>query len=106
MKVAVHHWLVFVTVPDNKTAGRIVSALLKEKLAACVSTFPVSSRYRWKGKTKSAKEVQLFIKTSGPVEKLKRRIVELHPYDVPEILAIEIKKGLPAYLAWMARESG
>ncbi len=106
MKISVHHWLVFVTVPDKKTAKRIVSALLKEKLAACVSSFPVSSRYRWHGKVESAKEIQLFIKTSAPVEKLKNRIFELHPNEVPEILAFEIKKGLPAYLAWMIRESG
>jgi periplasmic divalent cation tolerance protein len=106
MKVAAHRWLVFVTAPDKKTANRIASELLKEKLAACVSAFPVFSRYRWKGKVESAREVQLFIKTSAPVEKLKKRIFELHPYEVPEILAFEIKKGLPAYLAWMNKESG
>lgn len=106
MKIAVHHWLVFVTVPDKITANRIASALLKEKLAACVSSFPVVSQYRWQGKIESAKEIQLLIKTSAPVEKLKKRIFDLHPYEVPEILAFEIKKGLPGYLAWMIKESG
>jgi periplasmic divalent cation tolerance protein len=106
MKVTVHHWLVFVTAPDKKTAHRIASLLLKEKLAACISSFPVFSRYRWRGKVESAKEVQLLIKTAAPVEKLKKRVFELHPHEVPEILAFEIKKGLPAYLAWMVGESG
>jgi len=106
MKVSAHNWVVLVTVPNKKSAGRLTSALLKEKLAACVSAFPVSSQYRWKGKVERAKELQLFIKTSTPIEKLKRRIHELHPYEVPEILAFEVKKGLAGYLSWMCKESG
>lgn len=106
MKGAVHNWLVLVTVPNQKHAKTISSALLKEKLAACVSALPVFSRYWWKGKIEKTKEFQLFIKTSAPIEKLKRKIVELHPYEVPEILAFEVKSGLPAYLAWMIKESG
>ncbi len=106
MKIAVHNWLVLVTVPDKKMQAKLTSALLEEKLAACVSAFPVSSRYRWKGKVERARELQLFIKTSAPIEKLKRRIAELHPYKVPEILAFEVKKGLAQYLTWMRKESG
>ncbi|MGH8003125.1 MAG: divalent-cation tolerance protein CutA [Limisphaerales bacterium] len=106
MKVSAHHWLVLVTVPNKKSQEKLTSALLEEKLAACVSAFPVSSRYRWKGKVERAKELQLFIKTSAPIEKLKRRISELHPYEVPEILAFEVRKGLTPYLAWMRKESG
>ena len=106
MKVAVHNWLVLVTVPDKKAASRLTSVLLKEKLAACVSAFSVLSRYRWKGKIETAKELQLLIKTSASIEKLKRRIAGLHPYEVPEILAFEVKKGLTDYLVWMRKESG
>ncbi|MCI0329860.1 MAG: divalent-cation tolerance protein CutA [candidate division Zixibacteria bacterium] len=106
MKVAAHNWLVLVTVPDKKTQEKLAAALLKEKLAACVSAFPVSSRYRWKGKIERAEELQLFIKTSASVEKLKRRITELHPYEVPEIMAFEVKRGLSDYLTWMRGESG
>ena len=105
MKVVAHHWLVLVTVPDRKTQDKLAATLLEEELAACVSAFPVFSRYRWKGKIERAAELQLFIKTSAPIEKLKRRISELHPYEVPEILAFEAKKGLDGYLAWMRRES-
>lgn len=106
MKIAVHNWLVLVTVPNKKAASRLTSTLLKEKLAACVSSFPVSSQYRWKGKIERVKEKQLLIKTSAPIERLKRRITELHPYEVPEILAFEVKKGSAEYLSWMRKEFG
>ncbi len=106
MKAAAHHWLVMVTVPDKKTQKKLTTALLAEKLAACVSAFPVLSQYRWQGKIERAAELQLFIKTSAPIEKLKRRISELHPYEVPEMLAFEAQKGLAGYLAWIRRESG
>ncbi|MCI0405330.1 MAG: divalent-cation tolerance protein CutA [candidate division Zixibacteria bacterium] len=106
MKAAARHWLVLVTVPDKKTQRKLTSALLAEKLAACVSAFPVLSQYRWKGKIERTNEFQLCIKTSAPIERLKRRIAELHPYEVPEILAFEVKKGLAEYLAWVQKESG
>lgn len=106
MKAGVRQRLVLVTLPDKKSREKLTSALLREKLGACVSAFPVSSQYRWKGKIEQAKEWQLLIKTSAPIEKLKKRIVELHPYEVPEILAFEVKGGLAEYLAWMRRESG
>lgn len=106
MRAGAGHWLVLVTVPDEKIQEKLTSALLEEKLAACVSAFPVFSRYRWKGRVEQTNERQLLIKTSAPVEKLKRRITELHPYDVPEILAFEVKGGLAEYLAWMRKESG
>ena len=106
MKAAAHNWLVLVTVPDKKTQKKLTSVLLKEKLAACVSSFSVLSRYLWKGRIETAKELQLLIKTSASIERLKRRITELHPYEVPEILTFEVKKGLADYLAWMRKESG
>ncbi|MGE5693084.1 MAG: divalent-cation tolerance protein CutA [Candidatus Zixiibacteriota bacterium] len=106
MKPAAHHWLVLVTVPNRKTQEKLTTFLLKKKLAACVSAFTVSSRYRWKGKIERANEQQLLIKTSAPIEKIKRKIAELHPYEVPEILAFEVKKGLAGHLAWMQKESG
>lgn len=106
MKATTRHWLVLVAVPNKKIALRLTAALLKEKLAACVSVFPVSSRYRWKAEIKTAKELQLLIKTSAPFEKLEKRIAELHPDEVPEILAFEVKRGFSDYLTWMRKESG
>jgi periplasmic divalent cation tolerance protein len=106
MKAAAHNWLVLVTVPDKKSQKKLASTLLAEKLAACVSAFPVFSQYRRKGKIERAREHQLLIKTSASIERLKRRIAELHPYEVPEILAFEVKIGLADYLAWMRKESG
>lgn len=106
MKVGARHRLVLVTVPNRKTARCLSFALLEEKLAACVSVFPVSSRYRWKGKIEAANELQLLIKTSAPFEKLEKRITDLHPYEVPEILAFEVREGLSDYLVWMRKESG
>ncbi len=106
MKVGARNWLVLVTVPDTSTQEKLTSVLLAEKLAACVSAFPVVSRYRWNGKIERTKEHQLLIKTSAPLKRLGRRIAELHPYEVPEILAFEVKKGAVEYLAWMKKESG
>ncbi len=106
MRTRARHWLVLVTVPNKKTALRITAAILKEKLAACVTAFSVTSQYRWKGNIEHAKEQQLLIKTSAPFEKLRKRILELHPYNVPEVLSFEVEKGFSNYLAWMQKESG
>jgi periplasmic divalent cation tolerance protein len=94
--------LVFCTCPDDDTAERIAQALVERRLAACVSRGPVRSVYRWRGAVESAAEVQLVIKTTrGGYDALERAIRELHPYELPEILAVEAAAGLAGYLDWI-----
>jgi periplasmic divalent cation tolerance protein len=76
-------------------------------LAACVNQFPgVVSTYRWQGKIHEDAEVLLVIKTTRErFDALRDRLVGLHPYEVPELIALEVADGLPAYLEWVARET-
>ncbi|WP_223266860.1 divalent-cation tolerance protein CutA [Luteimonas gilva] len=93
--------------PDPETAGRIAAALVEERLAACVNLLSgMRSVYRWQGKIESAEETLLLIKTT--TDRLKRvseRIVELHPYELPEVIAVETAGGWPAYLDWIAAQT-
>lgn len=94
--------LVFCTCPDDVTAARIAQALVERRLAACVSRSPVQSVYRWKDGVESTAEVQLVVKTMrGRYAALERALCELHPYELPEILAVEAAAGLAGYLAWI-----
>ncbi|MFQ5600355.1 MAG: divalent-cation tolerance protein CutA [Candidatus Krumholzibacteriia bacterium] len=98
---------VLVAVPSTRVATRIATALLKQRLCACAQTFgPITSRYHWKGKIDSAREWLLLLKTPpAHVEALEREVVRLHPYDVPEILALPVQGGYPPYLDWLRRET-
>lgn len=100
-------FLILSTCPDADTAQRLARTLVEERLAACVSLLPgVVSTYRWQGDVEQATEVQLLAKTSGDRrEALMARLAELHPYELPEILAVETAAGLPAYLDWVAAET-
>ena len=91
------------TCPDADTARAIATTLVEERLAACASLQPgVESVYRWQGRVERAGEVLLVAKTTrARLEALTARIQALHPYDVPEILAIEVAGGSPAYLDWV-----
>ncbi|WP_058835644.1 divalent-cation tolerance protein CutA [Luteimonas abyssi] len=95
------------TSPDRASAERIADALVDERLAACVSLLPgATSVYRWEGRVERAEEQQLLIKTThARLPALRLRVVELHPYEVPELIAIDIVDGLPAYLDWVVRET-
>ena len=99
--------IVFTNCPDEACANTIALALVEAKLAACVNILPrVQSVYRWQGKVESASEIPLFFKsTAASYPALETRIRELHPYDVPEIIALPISHGLPAYLNWVAAET-
>lgn len=99
--------LCLTTCPDRETAERIARQLVDERLAACVSLLPgVHSVYRWEGRVESGDEVLLLVKTTRELAgALTGRIVALHPYALPEVLAIEADGGLPAYLDWIARET-
>ena len=99
--------IVFCTCPDALTASRLAKALVDERLAACVNVIGgVASTYRWNGEVHVDDEVLLVIKTMADrFEAMQARLVALHPYDVPEVLAIEPVAGAAPYLAWLERET-
>ncbi|MCM1511512.1 MAG: divalent-cation tolerance protein CutA [Oxalobacter formigenes] len=99
--------LVYSTAPDRETAKRIADALVGERLAACVSMLPgVFSIYRWQGQVEEAAEIGLVIKTTKRAfAALSARLKALHPYEVPEVVAVQAADGLPAYLRWVAEET-
>jgi periplasmic divalent cation tolerance protein len=96
--------LVHCSCPDGDSADRIAEALVAERLAACVSRLPgVRSTYRWEGAVERADEVLLLIKTTAArLDALVARIQALHPYELPEVIAVEATGGSAAYLAWVA----
>lgn len=99
--------LVYSTAPDRETAKKIADTLVRERLAACVSMLPgVFSVYRWQGQIETADEVGLMMKTTERAfAALSVRLAELHPYEVPEVVALEAADGLPAYMRWVAEET-
>ncbi len=95
--------LLITTCPDTETAQQLAGVLVGQHLAACVSRIPaIHSTYEWKGETVSEQEVMLFIKSrSDCYGELEKTILEHHPYELPEIIAVPIKGGLGPYLAWI-----
>ena len=100
--------VVFCTCPDVASAERIAAVLVGERLAACVSRIAgVVSTYRWPDEVQREERILLRIKTASErFDALRERIVALHPHELPEIVAVDIAAGLPAYLDWIARETG
>ncbi len=98
--------VVISTAPDPETGTRIARALVEERLAACVNVVPgVRSIYRWQGAIEEGQEVLLVIKTQAErVAPLAERLRALHPYEVPELLALPVDAGLASYLQWVAGE--
>lgn len=99
--------LVFSTFPSEEKAREIVRILVEERAIACGNILPpMRSIYRWHGAIRDEAEVLAIFKVSrGGYASLQRRLHELHPYDVPEIIAVEISTGLPAYLDWVRENS-
>jgi periplasmic divalent cation tolerance protein len=99
--------LCFCTCPDEAAARRIADALVEERLAACVSVLPgLRSVYRWQGAIQREDEVLLLIKTTRErVEPLTARVASLHPYELPELVAVEVAGGLAAYLDWVEEQT-
>ena len=95
--------IVLCTVPDEETAGQIADALVSEKLAACINIIPsVMSVYRWNDAIEHSQELMLFIKTSALVwPLLKTRLLALHPYELPEIIAVPIYSAHTEYGQWI-----
>ena len=100
-------FLILSTCPDADTAQRLARILVGERLAACVSLMPAGvSTYRWQGRVEQAEEVQLLVKTCADrLDALPAAITHLHPYEVPEILALTPSAGLPAYLDWIRAQT-
>lgn len=100
--------IVLCTVPDRDTAERIATALVTERLAACVNIIPaMTSVYRWQDKIETADELLLLIKSAAELQQtLQDKIMTLHPYELPEIITVSIEDGLPGYLDWLSDSLG
>ena len=99
--------LVFTNLPDRASAERLADLLLEQRLAACVNILaPCRSVYRWKGAIQHDEEHPMLIKTSAErYGALERALRQGHPYELPEVIAVPIEQGLPAYLDWVAAET-
>ena len=95
--------IILCTCPDKDTAENIASLLVEANLAACVSILPnITSVYRWEGQIEHAEELLLIIKTRQEAYLALENIIKRHhPYEIPEIIALPIERGLPDYLHWM-----
>jgi periplasmic divalent cation tolerance protein len=100
--------LVFVTAGNQEDAARIGRALVEDRLAACANLVgPIRSIYRWQDKVEDSPEHLLLIKTRANLyPQLQARVRQLHPYEIPEIIAVDIKRGLPQYLDWVHESTG
>ena len=99
--------LVFTNLPDRGAAERLADELLEKHLAACVNILaPCRSVYRWQGGVQHDEEHPLLIKTTRErYAALEQALRAGHPYELPEIIAVPIERGLPAYLEWVAAET-
>ena len=98
--------LVMSTCPDELPARRLAATLVEERLAACVHVLPAGhSWYRWEGRVEESTEFTLLIKTTDAAyAALEKRLQALHPYELPEVIALSITGGLPGYLEWLRTE--
>ena len=99
--------LCYCSCPDAASAQSLADALVGERLAACVNRLPgIRSTYRWQGKVVTDDEQLLLIKTTDArFEALKARLLQLHPYDLTELIAVPIAQGHDAYLDWVRAQS-
>jgi periplasmic divalent cation tolerance protein len=99
--------LVITNLPDAASAAKLAQQLIEARAAACVNQLaPCTSTYRWQGKIETATEVPLLIKTTqAAYPRLEKLIRAAHPYELPEIIAVPVSDGLPAYLDWVVTET-
>ena len=99
--------LVLTNLPDRAAAERLAGALIEKRVAACVNILaPCRSVYRWQGAVQHDEEHPVLIKTTAErYPALEAAIRAAHPYELPEIIAVPIERGLPAYLDWVAAET-
>jgi periplasmic divalent cation tolerance protein len=95
--------VVLMTAPDAETARQIVRTLVEERVVACGNILPaITSIYRWQGEVEEAAEALVVFKTTAAgADRLVRRIPELHPYEVPEVLVLQVTAGHGPYLDWV-----
>ena len=99
--------LIITNLPDAESAAVLARQLIEARAAACVNQLaPCTSTYRWQGNLETASEVPLLIKTTrAAYPRLEKLIHEAHPYELPEIVAVPVEIGLPAYLGWVNQET-
>lgn len=99
--------LVITNLPDEQAAAVLAQQLVETRVAACVNRLaPCVSTYHWQGKVETASEVPLLIKTTrAAYPRLEQLIRAAHPYELPEIIAVPLTAGLPAYLDWVSQET-
>lgn len=98
--------LIMTTMDSEPLAATLGTKLVERRLAACVQQIRIASRYRWNGQVQCDDEILLLIKTSvEAADAAMQAIEDEHPYEVPEIIALPITGGLPAYLDWLAKET-
>lgn len=99
--------LVFTNLPDRASAEKLAAALVEQRVAACVNVLaPCRSIYRWQGAVQKEEEHPVLVKTtSARYAALEAAIRALHPYELPEIVAVPIERGLPEYLQWVIAET-
>lgn len=98
--------VVLTNLPDRDSAQRMAQSLIESRASACVNILAeCSSVYRWQGKIESASEIPLLIKTTrAAYPRVEEVIRSQHPYELPEIIAVSVVAGLPAYLQWVVQE--
>ena len=101
------HILILCTCPATGIAGDIAQALVAGKFAACVNIVPgIASRFRWRGNIDQADEHLLLIKTTRDrYPDVEQKVRSMHPYELPEIIAVSIAQGLAEYLEWIEQET-
>lgn len=99
--------LVLTNLPDEATARTLATRLIEQRLAACINLLPpCRSMYRWQGTIEETQEVPMLIKTTADrYPALESALRAAHPYELPEIIAVPISSGLPAYLSWIVAET-
>lgn len=97
---------VLTNLPDSASAFNLARNLVERRLAACVNVLsPATSFYRWEGRLQQEQETPVVIKsTTEAYDELERAIRELHPYELPEIIALPVARGFESYLGWVAAE--
>ena len=99
--------LILITVPDEATASKISSMLVEQKLAACVNIVPgIRSYFRWHNRLNTVSELLLLVKTRRELfDEVEKSILKYHPYEVPEIIAVEIPFGNEKFINWAKEET-
>ena len=99
--------IIYTTVSSTEQAELIAQTLIVERLVACVNLWPITSMYTWNEKIEKTTEVGMFLKTSkAGQEALYQRLLELHPYECPAIITLDIAHTYPAFAQWVQTQTG